>query len=217
MGRVSRNVVALHLSKAVRTWTAVGEGSLDLAYIRDKQKRGGGFRDHGEEQAKVLVECKLSDPVLSPNLLWFQESLNVPVAIQIVQAPGHAEPHRRRWTHAMGGVRGPVVGPNWCRRRDARPSRPRPCEDFGAVALEVQRRDGRLHFKCKRHRLAPGPLGGIPGGFYESPGLGSAAQILHCRETELMQREISILTATGRRCDIFRPACSCGQQNITGD
>jgi predicted AAA+ superfamily ATPase len=84
------NLVAIHLSKAVRTWTAVGEGSLDLAYIRDKQKREVDFVITEKNKPKVLVECKLSDPVLSPNLLWFQESLNVPVAIQIVQAPGHA-------------------------------------------------------------------------------------------------------------------------------
>ena len=84
------NLVALHLLKAVRTWTAVGEGSLDLAYIRDKQKREVDFVITEKNKPKVLVECKLSDTVLSPNLLWFQEALNVPVAIQIVQVPVHA-------------------------------------------------------------------------------------------------------------------------------
>ncbi|MGB8296430.1 MAG: hypothetical protein WCG85_13465 [Polyangia bacterium] len=43
-----------------------------------------------KNKPKVLVECKSSDTVLSPNLLWFQESLDVPVAIQVIQAPGHA-------------------------------------------------------------------------------------------------------------------------------
>jgi hypothetical protein len=51
------------------------------------------FSEYGlkeKNKPKVLVECKLSDTVLSPNLLWFQESLSVPVAIQVIQAPGHA-------------------------------------------------------------------------------------------------------------------------------
>ncbi len=84
------NLVALHLLKAVRTWTAVGEGSLDLAYIRDKQKREVDFVVTEKNRPKILVECKLSDTVLSPSLLWFQESLKVPVAVQVVQTPGHA-------------------------------------------------------------------------------------------------------------------------------
>ena len=84
------NLVALHLLKAVRTWTAVGEASLDLAYIRDKQKREVDFLITEKNKPKVLVECKLSDTVLSPNLLWFQEALNVPVAMQVIQTPEHA-------------------------------------------------------------------------------------------------------------------------------
>ena len=62
----------------------------------------------------------------------------------------------------------------------------------------------------------PGPLGGIPVRFYESPCLGRAAQILQCREAELMQREISIPTATSLRCDIFAVTGSCGEQSGIG-
>jgi predicted AAA+ superfamily ATPase len=84
------NLVALHLLKAVRTWTQVGEARLDLHYLRDKQKREVDFLIAENRQPRVLVECKLSDTVLSPHLLAFQEALKVPCAIQILRDPGHA-------------------------------------------------------------------------------------------------------------------------------
>lgn len=84
------NLVALHLLKAVRTWTQVGEASLDLTYVRDKEKREVDFLIVEKRQPRVLVECKLSDTTLSPQLLAFQESLGVPCAIQLVSEPGHA-------------------------------------------------------------------------------------------------------------------------------
>jgi hypothetical protein len=84
------NLVALHLLKAVRTWTQVGEASLDLAYIRDKQKREVDFVISEDRRPRLLVECKLADTTLSPAMLEFQEKLDVPHAIQLVRQPGHA-------------------------------------------------------------------------------------------------------------------------------
>jgi hypothetical protein len=84
------NLVALHLLKAVRTWTAVGEARLDLAYVRDKQKREVDFVITEKNQPKILIECKSSDTAISPHLLAFQASLNVPMAVQIVRTPGQA-------------------------------------------------------------------------------------------------------------------------------
>ncbi len=52
-------------------------------------------------QPRVLVECWLSDPSLSPHLLAFQERLNVAHAVQLVREPGHARATtiggRRQW------------------------------------------------------------------------------------------------------------------------
>jgi uncharacterized protein len=84
------NLVALHLLKAVRTWTQVGEASLDLSYARDKQKREVDFVIVEKNRPRVLVECKLSDTTLSPHLLAFQEALDVPHAVQLVQQSGVA-------------------------------------------------------------------------------------------------------------------------------
>jgi predicted AAA+ superfamily ATPase len=84
------NLVALHLLKAVRTWTQVGEASLELAYVRDKEKREVDFLIVEKRQPRLLIECKLSDTTLSPQLLAFQEALKVPWAIQLVREPGHA-------------------------------------------------------------------------------------------------------------------------------
>jgi predicted AAA+ superfamily ATPase len=84
------NLVALHLLKAVRTWTHVGEANLDLTYVRDKQKREVDFLIVEKNRPRLLVECKLSDTTLSPHLLAFQEALDVPHAIQLVREPGIA-------------------------------------------------------------------------------------------------------------------------------
>jgi uncharacterized protein len=84
------NLVALHLLKAVRTWTQVGEASLDLSYARDKQKREVDFVIVEKNRPRVLVECKLSDTTLSPHLLAFQDALDVPHAVQLVQQSGVA-------------------------------------------------------------------------------------------------------------------------------
>jgi hypothetical protein len=51
-----------------------------------------------KQQPRLLVECKLSDATLSPQLLTFQQALKVPYAIQLVAEPGHA----RRTT--LGGL-----------------------------------------------------------------------------------------------------------------
>ena len=83
------NLVALHLLKAVRTWSALGEVSAELHYVRDKEKREVDFLVVANRKPALLVECKLADTELSPHLLYFQERLDVPVAVQLLSAPGH--------------------------------------------------------------------------------------------------------------------------------
>ena len=89
------NLVALHLLKAVRTWTALGEVSAELHYLRDKEKREVDFVVVANRKPALLVECKRSDPTLSPHLLYFQERLDVPVAVQLLFERGHD----REWRH----------------------------------------------------------------------------------------------------------------------
>jgi hypothetical protein len=82
-------LAALHLLKTVRTWSALGEVSADLYYGRDKEKREVDFLIVANRRPALLVECKLSETAISPHLLYFQERLDVPVAVQLILEPGH--------------------------------------------------------------------------------------------------------------------------------
>ncbi len=102
------NLVAVHLLKAVRTWTSLGQAHLALHYVRDKQKREVDFLITEKNKPKLLIECKLSDTSLSPHLLAFQEALEVPVAVQLVSTPGYA-----RRTVVGGRVQWCVSADRW--------------------------------------------------------------------------------------------------------
>lgn len=78
------NLVALHLLKAVQLWRAMGEGRMALHYIRDKEKREVDFVLVEKDRPLCLVECKSSDDACAPALLYFQNKLQVPVAVQLV-------------------------------------------------------------------------------------------------------------------------------------
>jgi hypothetical protein len=82
------NLVALHLLKAVRLWKAMGEGDPHLNYIRDKEKREVDFVLSEKGKAFCLIECKTGEETLSPNLLYFQKKLSVPVAVQMLHKTG---------------------------------------------------------------------------------------------------------------------------------
>ena len=82
------NLIAVHLFKAVRTWQAMGEGEMDLRFIRDKEKREVDFVVLRKRMPVCLVECKLSDTSLSPSLLYYQKHFSVPLAIQVVHTSG---------------------------------------------------------------------------------------------------------------------------------
>lgn len=102
------NLVAVHLLKAVRSWTSLGEGNIGLSYVRDKQKREVDFLITEKNQPRLLIECKLSDPSLSPHLLAFQDALDLPVAVQLIDTPGHA-----RRTTIGGRVQWCVSADRW--------------------------------------------------------------------------------------------------------
>lgn len=82
------NLVALHLYKAVSLWSARGEAKTSLRYLRDREKREVDFVVTEKERPVCLVECKLSETTLAPQLVQFQEKLRVPIAVQVVATPG---------------------------------------------------------------------------------------------------------------------------------
>ncbi|MBN1770523.1 MAG: ATP-binding protein [Deltaproteobacteria bacterium] len=94
-GRRFENLVACHLFKAVRTWTAIGAGSFDLHYLRDKEKREVDFVVTERRRPVCLIEAKLGETELSPHLLHYQEKLGLPVVIQVVDRSGVERKLRR--------------------------------------------------------------------------------------------------------------------------
>jgi predicted AAA+ superfamily ATPase len=78
------NIIALHLFKAVNIWRALGQGNINLFYLRDKDKKEVDFLIAEKDKPVLLVECKLNDENISGNLLTFQEMTKAPVAIQVV-------------------------------------------------------------------------------------------------------------------------------------
>jgi len=82
------NFVALHLHKAVSLWSALGEGPVSLHYVRDLEKREVDFVLLKDRKPFCLIECKLSDITPSPVLHYFQDSLQIPLAFQLVHTPG---------------------------------------------------------------------------------------------------------------------------------
>lgn len=82
------NMVALHLWKAVRTWSALGEGRFDLHYWRDKEKREVDFVILENGRPMCLIECKSADKTPAPTLTRLMDILKVPFAFQLVHTPG---------------------------------------------------------------------------------------------------------------------------------
>jgi uncharacterized protein len=87
-GRRFENLVAMHLLKAVRLWKAMGEGDLQVHFLRDKEKREVDFVLSERGKPFCLVECKTTEESLSPNLLYFQKKLSVPTAFQVLHKTG---------------------------------------------------------------------------------------------------------------------------------
>lgn len=86
-GNRFENFVAGHLWKAIQVWTDVGEATLDLHYIRDRDGREVDFLVTRERQPWFLVEAKLSETQPSENVRYFARRLNVP-AMQLVRKEG---------------------------------------------------------------------------------------------------------------------------------
>ena len=82
------NLAALHLYKAVSLWRSLGQADTELFYLRDKQKREADFLLTENGKPAIIIECKLADEELSPNLLLFQKKTGAPLAVQLLHKPG---------------------------------------------------------------------------------------------------------------------------------
>ena len=83
-GARAENMVASALLKAVNWWTETGEGSFDLHFIRDKQKREVDFLVTRDQQPWFLIEVKKGSKTgLSNSLGYFQQQIQAPHAFQV--------------------------------------------------------------------------------------------------------------------------------------
>lgn len=81
------NLVALEFLRAIEMWNDYGLGKFTLHYLRDKDKHEVDFLIAENNKPVFIVEAKLSDDTPSPNLVNFQDSLNVP-AVQLIKKDG---------------------------------------------------------------------------------------------------------------------------------
>ena len=74
----------------------MGEKDLGLHFIRDKEKREVDFVLTERGQPLCLIECKATETDLAPSLVYFQDKLRVPVAVQLVHGSGVSQKRRAR-------------------------------------------------------------------------------------------------------------------------
>lgn len=77
------NMVAVELNRAVTLWSDFGFGDYELWYLRNKEKEEIDFLVTENSNPLIMVEAKLSDTTTSPNLIKFQNALQIP-AVQLV-------------------------------------------------------------------------------------------------------------------------------------
>lgn len=85
-GARAETLVACHLLKAVEGWTDLGLGDFELRYVRDKQKREVDFLVVRDRRPWLLVEVKLTEPILSSALVYFQSQTKATHALQVVMS-----------------------------------------------------------------------------------------------------------------------------------
>lgn len=84
MGAKAETFVACHLLKAVEGWNDLGFGAFKLNYLRDKSRREVDFIVIRDNKPWFLVEVKNNRETISESLAYYQKSLGVPHAFQVV-------------------------------------------------------------------------------------------------------------------------------------
>ena len=77
------NFIGSHLKKASQLWTDLGEGNIDLHFLRDRMGREVNFLMLKNQKPWFLVEVKLAETNADKNLKHFSKRLNIP-GIQVI-------------------------------------------------------------------------------------------------------------------------------------
>ena len=93
------NLVALHLIKACHFWTDIGEGTFELFFVSDKDKREVDFLVTKNKSPWMLIECKTGSKNISKTLLYYAHRLGTALNIQLVEDKKYDR------FHSLSGVR----------------------------------------------------------------------------------------------------------------
>jgi len=91
-GHQFENFIAGHLWKASQVWTDLGEGNIDLHFLRDRMGREVDFMVVKDQKPWFLVEVKLAETSIDNNLKYFCNRLNVP-GIQVIKRQNYIREH----------------------------------------------------------------------------------------------------------------------------
>lgn len=81
-------MVALELWRAVTNWNDLGYGEFSLHFLKNKEKQEVDFLIANGRRPVVLIETKISDPKPSPAVRKFQNALNVPAVLLLMEDEG---------------------------------------------------------------------------------------------------------------------------------
>ena len=83
-GKRFENFIAVELQRAVSAWNEWGKGDYQLMYVRTKDGREVDFVITERDQTHLLIECKMNEKNLAPNLMYFKNRIKAPIAFQVI-------------------------------------------------------------------------------------------------------------------------------------
>lgn len=88
-GKRFENFIAVQLQRAVSAWNEWGKGAYQLMYVRTKDGREVDFVITERAKPYLLIECKMNEKNLVPNLIYFKNRIKVPATFQVIDASGY--------------------------------------------------------------------------------------------------------------------------------
>jgi len=86
------NFIGSHLKKASQLWTDLGEGNIDLHFLRDRMGREVDFIMLKNREPWLLIEVKTAETNVDTSLRYFSNKLNIP-GIQVINRPNYLKEH----------------------------------------------------------------------------------------------------------------------------
>jgi len=94
-GKRFENFIAVQLQRAVSAWNEWGKGDYRLMYVRTKDGREVDFIITEKDKPYLMIECKVNEKNLDPNLVYFKERIKVPIAFQVINESAYLKQAER--------------------------------------------------------------------------------------------------------------------------